>query len=235
MVSRMPRVDSSTHATRAAKTATADIGAPASTLPRFNVKKFWDADSTPPALACVSRSVGSWLPNSGARTPKVEAAVVLASLMHDVSYYYGGWQDQKSAADSLFGKQIVAFAGVFGPETKNAARTTAAIDQAAVALGGGVPFEQSFSWSYGFAQSERGFASLNPGEQEKIRSIGQQTFKTVINQIAEGKFKPSDVLKGKLAKADPAYQQEIKDSLVTLAKALQKQLKTDPSKVPGFE
>ncbi len=232
----MPRIDASGHAHHASKTATTpDIGAPASTLPKFNVSKFWDADSTPPALACVSRSVGGWLPSSGARTPKVEAAVVMASLMHDVAYYYGGWQDQKSAADALFGKQIVAFAGKFGAEVQNSAKTTAAIDQAAVALGGGVPFEESYSWSYGLPMDQRGYATLNPGEQEKIRAISQQTFKTVVNQIAEGKFKPSDVLKGKLAKADPAYQQEIKEALVALAKSLQKDLKTNPSSVPGFE
>ena len=83
----MPRIDASGHAHHASKTATTpDIGAPASTLPKFNVSKFWDADSTPPALACVSRSVGGWVPSIGARTAKVVAAVLMASLMHDVAY-----------------------------------------------------------------------------------------------------------------------------------------------------
>lgn len=231
----MPRIERSPVAQTSKKTVTPDIGAPASTLPKFSVKKFWDADSTPPALACVSRQVAGWLPNSGARTPQVEASVVMASLMHDVSYYYGGWQDQKTQADALFGKQIVAFAKLLGPEAGAAAKVTAAVDEAAVTLGGGVPFEQSYSWSYGFSQADRGYASLNPGEAEKIRAISQETFKSVIDQIASGKFKPSAVLKGKLAKADPEYQAQIKASLVTLAKQLQKQLKTNPSSVPGFE
>ncbi len=212
-----------------------DIGAPATTLPRFSVDKFWDADSTPPALASLSRGVGGWLPKSGARTPQVEASVALASLMHDVSYYYGGWQDQKAGADDLFARQIVSFAGRLSPEAKQAAQLTAAVDKAAVALGGGVPFDKSYSWSYGFAQADRGYATLDPGEAEKIRGISQQTFRTVVNQLAEGKFKPSAVLKGKLAKADPVYQQQFKEELVRLAKSVQAQLKTDPTSVPGFE
>lgn len=40
----------------------------------------------PTHTLALSRAVSSMAPTSGARTPEVEAGIVLASLMHDVAY-----------------------------------------------------------------------------------------------------------------------------------------------------
>lgn len=214
----------------------ADIGRPASTLPRFDVEKFWDADSTPPALACLSRKLGDLLP--GARTPEIEAAIVLASLMHDVGYYYGGNSTDRDRVDATFGRQIQHFVGKLKPgdeDVARAAKRTAAIDVAAVQVGGGCPFNQAYSWSYGFAGPDRGYASHLPDEDAKIRAIARSTFTDVVAQIARCDFEPSEVLKGKLAKAPPAYQRRFLDAVVRLAKAVQADLKAGKANtIPGF-
>lgn len=213
-----------------------DIGRPASTLPRFDVEKFWDADSTPPALACLSRKLGDLLP--GARTPEIEAAIVLASLMHDVGYYYGGNSTDRDRVDDTFGRQIQHFVGKLKPGDDDAARAaarTASIDVAAVQIGGGCPFNRSYSWSYGFAGPDRGYASHLPDEDAKIRAIARGTFTDVVKQIAARSFEPSEVLKGKLAKAPPAYQQRFLDAMVRLATAVQADLKSGKAdSIPGF-
>lgn len=234
----MPRIlsDRSAPAASSRRHRDVDIGRPASTLPRFSVAKFWDADSTPAALACVSRALGQWAPRSGARTPETEAAVVMASLMHDVAYYYGGSQAEKMRADQLFGAQIPYFAGKLNPSAVPAARLTAAADVAAVTLGGGVPFLESYSWSYGLPQSDRGYTTLERGEGAKIQRISRETFKRVVDQIAGGRFKMSDVLKNKLEQTDPEYRKQVKASIVNLAKSLKQEFERDGGRsIPGFE
>lgn len=212
-----------------------DVSRPASTLPRFSVDKFWDADSTPPALAAISRAVGGWAPRSGARTPDIEAGVIMASLMHDVAYHYGGSIADKAAADKRFGDQIPYFVSKLNPDAVDASRVTAAADVAAVTLGGGAPFLESYSWSYGFDKlQQRGFQALAPGERTKIHSIEQQTFRQVVDQIADGKFQPSEVLKNKLAAVPPEYAEQIKTNMVKLAKALQVELRKGGSNIPGY-
>ena len=89
---------------------------PTDLLESFNPQKSWDADSTPPALAALSRKIGELFPKMGARTPEIEAAIVLASLMHDVAYYYGGSRSEKQDADSRFRKQIPFFASLLNKE-----------------------------------------------------------------------------------------------------------------------
>ena len=159
----------------------------------------------------------------------------MASLMHDVSYYYGGSSDDKGRADRVFGEQIPYFVGKLDPSAVEAAKIASMIDVAAVKLGGGVPFKTSYSWSYGFEPSQRGFATLDRGENKKIDTIARETFKQVVDQIADGRFKPSDVLKGKLAAATPAYQAQIKANMVALAKVLQAELKKGTARdIPGF-
>ncbi|MBI1947966.1 MAG: hypothetical protein HYS27_19910 [Deltaproteobacteria bacterium] len=225
-----------TVATSRARALAPDIGRPASTLPRFDVERFWDADSTPPALACLSRKLGDLLP--GARTPEIEAAIVLASLMHDVGYYYGGNSTDRDRVDDTFGLQIRHFVGKLKPGDEDAARAaarTAAIDVAAVQLGGGCPFNQPYSWSYAFAGHDRGYASHLPDEDAKIRAIARGTFADVVAQIAACDFEPSEVLKGKLAKAPAAYQRRFLDAMVRLAKAVQTDLKAGKANtIPGF-
>ncbi len=233
-------VDPSTRAFRAvplsANQGAPDIGRPASTLPRFDVARFWDADSTPACLACASRALGSMV--AGARTPEIEAAIVMASLMHDVAYYYGGNSTDRDTADDLFGRQIQAFVARLrpnDPEAERAAARTAAADVAAVQLGGGFPFGQSYSWSYGFAKPDRGYASHLPDEEAKIRDIARGAFADVVRQIAAGTFELSDVLKGKLAAAKPEYQERFKDAIVRLAKGLHADLRSDRAhSIPGF-
>lgn len=237
-------IDTSTAGSRArrAPNATAaldvapDIGRPASTLPRFSVAKFWDADSTPACLACASRALGSVV--AGARTPEIEAGIVMASLMHDVAYYYGGNSTDRDTADATFGRQIRYFVSKLKPGDEDAAKAaarTAAADVAAVQLGGGFPFGSSYSWSYGFAKPDRGYASHLPDEANKIRTIAHETFAEVVGQVASGRFELSDVLKGKLAQAKPEYQQRFKESMVRLAKALQSDLRGGRAEqIPGF-
>lgn len=161
--------------------------------------------------------------------------MVLASLMHDVAYYYGGSMDDKARADQLFGAQIPAFVQRLDPNAVAAAKVTSAVDVAAVKLGGGVPFDQSYSWSYGFKQADRGYATLDAGENAKIDELGRAAFKEVVAKIATGNFEPNAVLKGKLAQASPEYQAQVKASIVKLAKSLQRELAADGGKnLPGF-
>lgn len=209
---------------------------PTHTLKRFDVAKYWDADSTPPALAALSRTVGALAPTSGARTPEVEAGIVLASLMHDVAYYYGGDVEQKAAADALFGKQIPYFASKLShdPKVTSAAQMAAAVDVSAVTLGG-LPSAESYAWSYGLKTSQRGFAPLQPGEAQAISKVARETFESVVKQIAEGDFKLSGVLAGKLAGLDPPYREQLTASVVTLAKRLEADRQAGRAHdIPGF-
>ncbi|MCC7073461.1 MAG: hypothetical protein IT383_19270 [Deltaproteobacteria bacterium] len=228
---RSPRA-TNLQATRAAP----DIGRPASTLPRFDVARFWDADSTPACLACASRALGTLV--AGARTPEIEAAIVMASLMHDVAYYYGGNSTDRDLADDLFGRQIRAFVARLkpnDPEAERAAARTAAADVAAVQLGGGFPFGKSYSWSYGFDHANRGYASHLPDEAAKIRAVAREAFTEVVRQIAAGDFELSDVLKEKLATAKPEYQARFQEAIVRLAKSLRVDLQGDNAdSIPGF-
>lgn len=223
-------------ATRAITPAVPDIGRPASTLPRFDVARFWDADSTPACLACASRALGNVV--LGARTPEIEAAIVMASLMHDVAYYYGGNSTDRDMTDDLFGRQIRAFVARLkpnDPDAERAAARTAAADVAAVQLGGGFPFTKPYSWSYGFDGPNRGYASHLPDEAAKIRAIARSSFSDVVHQLAAGTFELSDVLKDKLAAAKPEYQERFKEAIVRLAKGLRADLQSDnASSIPGF-
>lgn len=211
-----------------------DYGAPTTELPRFSVQKYWDADSTPPALACLSRTVGRLFPSSGARTPIVEAGIVLASLMHDVAYYYGGNSTDRDNADRLFGAQIPWFVGLIDKGSVEAARTAACVDEAAVNVGGGFPFCESYSWSYGWKKSDRGYASLNPGENERVRNVARDSLTEVVHAIAEGRFKLSGILEEKLARANLAHQEAVKAAVVQLAHALKPILDAGGAGVPGF-
>lgn len=219
---------------RVASGAPKDYGAPTVHLPRFDVARFWDADSTPAALACLSRGVGRALPTSGARTPEVEAGVVLASLMHDVAYYYGGNSTDRYNADQLFGAQIPYFVGLLDPAAVAAARRTAVVDVAAVDMGGGFPFCASYSWSYGWAKSDRGYATLNRGENEKVQAVARETFTEVVKQIASGRFQLSGALKAKLEAADPLHRDAVKAAVVRLARKLVPLLLAGGRGVPGF-
>ena len=211
-----------------------DYGAPTTELPRFSAQKYWDADSTPPALACLSRSVGRLFPSSGARTPAVEAGIVLASLMHDVAYYYGGNSTDRDNADRLFGAQIPWFVGLIDKSSVEAARTAACVDEAAVNLGGGFPFRESYSWSYGWKKNDRGYASLNPGENERVRAVARESLAEVVGAIAASKFTVSGILKEKLQRATPAHQEAVKAAVVEMAKALKPLLDGGGAGVPGF-
>src|SRR5262245_22883375 len=101
---------------------------PTKTFPPFNVAQHWDADSTPPIAAEISRFVGNLIPSGPARTPRIEAAIVLASLMHDVAYYYGGSEADKEAADRVFRQQIPYFAESRDPDLKSSATITGLVD-----------------------------------------------------------------------------------------------------------
>ncbi len=211
-----------------------DIGRPASTLPRFDIQKYWDADSTPSALASLSRAVGGIAPRSGGRTPVIEASIVMASLMHDVAYYYGGWSSDRERADELFGAQIPYFAAKLDPEAIGPAKVAAAVDVAAVRVGGGVPFKEGYSWSYGFEPSQRGYATLDPGQLEQVQQISRETFREVVSQIAAGQFHISEVLTAKLGKASPEYQEQVKANIVKLCQALQRDFERGTGGLPGF-
>lgn len=212
-----------------------DPARPTRTLDRFSVERFWDADSTPPALAALSRVVGKLHAGSGARTPAIEAGIVMASLMHDVAYYYGGSEAQKSAADTLFGAQIPYFVGKLDPASAKPAELTAAIDVDAVAVGGGWPFSESFSWSYGLPPPERGFHTLAGGEATRIRQTAREVFREVVDAIAEGRFQTSDVLKEKLKQAGAEHGAHVVEHVKALAHALRDELRSPRSTIPGFE
>ncbi|QLH51673.1 MAG: hypothetical protein HWD57_19130 [Candidatus Accumulibacter cognatus] len=193
---------------------------PTDQLEPFDPQKHWDADSTPPVFAAISRELGELLPGIGARTPEIEAAIVLASLMHDVAYYYGGSRSEKKAADELFSKQIPFFASLLNQETVQEAKVTAFVDKLAVTIGGGPPFQKDYSWSFGFEKAQRGYTELDPTEAMKIRCRAQYVFVKVVRKIAVQKFELSDVLRKKLAAAGSGYREELKDAVVRLAKEL---------------
>lgn len=205
---------------------------PTNHLAPFNVQRSWDADSTPPALAAFSRKIGGLFPGSGARTPDIEAAIVLASLMHDVAYYYGGSASDKEAADALFRKQIPFFASLLNQAAGRVAKVTALVDKLAVMIGGGPPFQESYSWGYGFEKAERGYTRLDPDEAMKIRRYAQDIFVKVVREIADQRFELSEVLQEKLAAAKPEYREKLKGAVVRLAGEL---ARSEFREVPGFE
>ncbi|HMW55241.1 MAG: hypothetical protein NOF05_15890 [Candidatus Accumulibacter phosphatis] len=193
---------------------------PTEHLAPFDPQKHWDADSTPPAFSTISRKIGELFPGSGARTPDIEAAIVLASLMHDVAYYYGGSASEKKAADERFRKQIPFFASLLNQDNGRVAKVTAFVDELAVTIGGGYPFQKDYSWSFGFEKEKRGYTELEQTEAMKIRRCAQEVFVNVVREIAAQKFELSDVLRKKLAAAGSEYRDELKDAVVRLAKEL---------------
>lgn len=212
-----------------------DPSRPTRTLDPFSVEKFWDADSTPAPLAKLSRVLGKIDPRSPARTPQIEAGIVMASLMHDVAYYYGGSEAQKAIADTLFGRQIPYFVGKLDPQAGSRAKVTAAIDVDAVAFGGGFPFNQSYSWSYGFPRPERGYTTLEKGEIQRITKEAQSNFVAVVDAIADGTFQLSEVLRAKLQDAGPSYADPLIAQIKALAKILQAELRGPRRhEIPGF-
>lgn len=161
---------------------------------------------------------------------------MMASLMHDVAYYYGGSLEDKANADKVFGRQIVAFAGLLDSKAAGPAQRTAAVDVAAVTVGGGWPFREDYSWAYGFAEGNRQFTNLEPGEREKIQSVEGKTLQTVVKQIAAGQFTPSKQMQAKLDRLAPEYREQLLKSLQALAIELEKKLKGDGRKeIPGFD
>jgi hypothetical protein len=211
------------------------MSAPTKALSRFNATTHWDSDSTPSALRTLSRATGKAWSQSGARTPKIEAAVVMASLMHDVRYYYGGDASARRNADKIFGQQIVAFAKTFGPDVGRAAQVTAKVDQAAVGLGGGFPFNQDYSWGFGFHQKARGYVKLEPSEQTEIGKVARETFKDTVKQIAAGTFEFSAAQKDKFNHpGDPSYGKALKSELQVLAKTLLAEMDAGKTKLPGL-
>jgi hypothetical protein len=209
---------------------------PADTLTKFSVQKYWDADSTPAMAAALSRIVGKFLPASGARTPEIEAGVVLASLMHDVAYYYGGNEVQKAAADALFAQQIPAFVAMLNPKLKDAAERTAAVDRLAVQKFGGEPFDKDYSWNYGLAKGLRGYRLLDEGQAAKIQQVARKELQTLVGDIKSGRLDLSPVLKKKLAQLPADYRAEIITQVRLMAQSLDAEFKKDGGKsIPGFE
>lgn len=205
---------------------------PTDPLAPFDPQRFWDADSTPPALAAFSRKIGELFPEIGARTPDIEAAIVLASLMHDVAYYYGGSLSEKKAADRLFRKQIQFFASLLNKKAGRVATVTALFDELAVMIGGGPPFQEDYSWSYGFEKTKRGYTQLDPAEAMKIRRCTQDVFRDVVREISDRKFELSDVLRKKLEAAETEYRQKLTSGIVRLAEEL---THLEFQGVPGLE
>ncbi len=205
---------------------------PTDLLAPFDAHRFWDADSTPPALAAFSRKIGNLFPETGARTPDIEAAVVLASLMHDVAYYYGGSLSEKEAADRLFREQIQYFASLLNERTGQVAAVTALFDQLAVMIGGGPPFKEDYSWSYGFEKAKRGYTQLDPADAMKIRRCARDVFRDVVREIADRKFELSDVLRKKLEAAETEYRQKLTMGIVRLAEEL---TRLEFQGVPGLD
>jgi hypothetical protein len=204
-------------------------------LPLFNPRKHWDADSTPGPLRDFSRNVGKLWGNTGARTPKVEAAIVMASLMHDVAYYYGGSGTQRAQADETFGKQIEAFGALFGPDIGKATRATALVDKVAVRAGGGFPFKEDYSWGFGNPESQRGYTKLGAAEGQKIHGIAERTFRSTVQKIADGTFEYSKVQKQKFGKPDdPAYGKALEKEMRVLAKKIMEQVDQSPGTIPGL-
>ncbi len=220
---------------RAQKTARVIQSSPTQSLPRFNPRKHWDADSTPGPLRDFSRNVGKVWGNVGARTPKVEAAIVMASMMHDVAYYYGGSSGQREKADETFGAQIEAFGKLFGPDIGKATQATALVDKVAVRVGGGFPFKEDYSWGFGKPENQRGYTTLNAAEGKQIHGIAERTFRSTVKKIADGTFEYSTVQKQKFAKPDaPAYAKALEKEMQALAKKVLAQLESSPGSIPGL-
>ncbi|MBN8451685.1 hypothetical protein [Accumulibacter sp.] len=209
-----------------------EMARPTELLTPFDPQRSWDADSTPPALAAFSRKIGQLFPGIGARTPEIEAAIVLASLMHDVAYYYGGSRSEKDDADSLFRQQIPFFASLLNKEAGPVARVTAFVDEMAVTIGGGHPFQEDYSWSYGFEKAKRGYTRIDQTEALKIRCCAQGVFRHVVREISDRKFVLSDVLRKKLAAAEPDYREKLMAAVVRLAEELANR---DFKGVPGLQ
>lgn len=178
---------------------------PFSNLSPFEASRHWDLDSTPDLARKLSRWVGT-------RTPEVEAAIIMASLKHDVRYYYGGSAEMKRDADEGFAQEIQDYGDVLG--VKGAiARIVADVDRLAVDLGGGAPFDQPYSWGYGLLKGERRYVVLATGEQPRIEALAKAESNTVIQQLATGTFAFTEQ---QLSIITP----EIRDQLRKLAQAL---------------
>ena len=212
---------------------------PFDTMPTFDVQKHWDGDSTPAALAELSRTVAAVLPNSGARTPVIEAAIFMASLMHDCGYYYGGTAANRAEVDELFRKQIVYFATMLDPTAADAATRTAAVDEVAVQFGGGRPFDEPYSWSFGFEDlAERGYRPLAAGQEEKIRKHKQNVFRDAVRAITTqpGAFGVDSAIEPKLSTMKPVDRRATVEQINRLCSLLNARLNPqDTSNDKGWQ
>ena len=141
-------------------------------IPRapFDLGKDWDLDSTPWWFKRISRRLG-------VRTPELEAAIILASLGHDIRYYYGGTRDMKDEADRAFEREIIVYAGILGgPEW---AERAAGVDRFAVGLFG-IPSAAGFAWSYGMPPLKRGFTPPSPTQRRTIDQVVQTLYLRVV-------------------------------------------------------
>ncbi len=156
----------------------------------FDMGRHWDLDSTPMLIKLLSRGLGI-------RTPKVEASLVLASLAHDVRYYYGGSRERKSDTDARFAHDLRRYARMI-----DASRVgfVASADLAAVKMFGGAPFIAGYAWSFGKKRwSERGYREAG---SETLAAI-DEVARVAVDAFVHGRYAllpwqqyrlPSDVL-----------------------------------------
>lgn len=159
---------------------------PYETLARFDPATHWDLDSTPDNLRQLSRTLGF-------RDGAIEAAIVMASLRHDIRYYYGGtgggwslWSGDKEAADKAFRGEIIDFAGRLSDNDLKA-RLVADVDFAAVTVGGVPELNKPYSWSYGLS-GPKGYFGISDAERAQIQTFANNTFADVVHQLATGSF-----------------------------------------------
>jgi len=120
----------------------------------------WDLDSTPDLVRRLSRALGT-------RTPELEASIALASLGHDIRYFYAGSQSMRQEADLLFKEEINEFAALLHSGGAKADLVSSA-DWLAVNLFGGWPFKMPYSWGYGLPEDQRGYTSPTHRTQLEI-------------------------------------------------------------------
>lgn len=104
---------------------------------RFKLNTHWDLDSTPKPARMLSRALGI-------RTLQFEKAIILASLPHDIRYYYGGSLSMKNKADRLFEQDLHKHAATTGA---GGVSVRAWGDRMAVAIGGSNPLT-AYGWGY---------------------------------------------------------------------------------------
>lgn len=206
-------------------------------FPRFGERDA-DGDSTPYLLREFSRLLGDTFEGFPFRTPEIETAIIAASFMHDIAYYYGGSEAQKDNADDLFEKQILYVVGLLDPKQTTRARVTAAFDKAAVKLGGGWPFREDYSWGFGIKDpADREYLTLAPGQEAKITKFKREKLEEVLRLLSEGKFKATpkqlQILESTVS---PERAQELRALLKEAAGILVKQLqdKGTRKQVPGY-